>query len=191
MYKNGCTIALESDLQNNIEGNTILATKAEYRLNIAYMMSNTNPKSGQPQISTFSSRIKTVSATAYFAAADDAARAATTVGALITATNALTKGVPKSWGVGLAVVDLAAVPPSPGADAYAFDKFAVAILAAGENSQLTIPARKMSAVTIETNGIDVELADGAAVADFVDALETVGVDEDLNIETVQRMFVVR
>lgn len=168
-----------------------MAVKAEYRLNISYMMSNQNPKSGQPQVSNFSTRVKTVSATAYFAAADEAARAATTIGALIIATNALCKGVPKSWGVGLAVVDLAAVPPSAGADAYAFDKFAVSLLAAGENSQVTIPARKMSAVTIETNGIDVELADGAAVEDFVSALETVGVDEDLNNETVQRMFVVR
>jgi hypothetical protein len=168
-----------------------MATKAEYRLNISYMMSNINPKSGKPAISTFSTRIKSVSAAAYFAAADDAARAATTVGALITATNALSKGIPQAWGVGLSVFDLAAVPPSAGADAYMFDKFAVALLAAGENSQLTIPARKMSAVTIETNGIDVELADGAAVAAFVTALETVGVDEDLNAETVQRMFVVR
>jgi hypothetical protein len=91
----------------------------------------------------------------------------------------------------LAVFDTSAVPPSPGADAYAFDKFGVALVAAGENSQITIPARKMSAVTVETNGIDIELADGAAVADFVSALETVGVDEDLNNETVTRMLVLR
>jgi hypothetical protein len=168
-----------------------MAFKAEYRLNISYMMSNINPKSGKNQISTFSTRIKTVSAQAYFAAADETAREATTVGALITATNALCKGVPQSWGVGLGVFDTAATPPSAGADAYAFDKFGVALIAAGENSQITIPARKMSAVTVETNGIDIELADGAAVADFVSALETVGVDEDLNNETVTRMLVLR
>lgn len=168
-----------------------MAEKLEYRLNISYLMSNINPKSRRNQIANFSTRVTAASAKAYMAAADSAARAATGVGALITATNALSLGVPQDWGVNVSIFDTAAVPPSAGADAYAFDKFAVSLVAAGENSQLTIPARNMSAVVIETDGVSVELADGANVAAFVTALETVGVDEDLNNETVQRMFVIR
>jgi hypothetical protein len=167
-----------------------MAEKLVYRLNIAYSMSNKNPKSGRAVISTFSTRIKEVSAQAYINAADSAARSASSVGTLIHQTNLLTLGTPMSWGISFDVEETTAVPPLVSDAAYPFDKFAVSLLAAGENSQVTIPARDMSVVTLETDGITVQT--GAAIPDdWITAYEAIALDEDLNSPTVERIFVVR
>jgi hypothetical protein len=161
-------------------------TEMQYRLNISYKMSNTNPRSKRPVISTFSTRIGIIAAEAWIDADDSAARAATPVGVLVTKTNALTNGVPLKWGVVGEEVDIAA------GDApdftYPFDKFAASLLAGGNNGQITIPGRKDSAVTLESDGVSVSLT-GAAVAAWVTAFEAVALSEDLLAETVERMFV--
>jgi hypothetical protein len=167
-----------------------MATHTESRLVISYFMTNENPVTRRNKIATFETRITGVSSKAYQDAADSAARAATTVGTLITKTNALTLGVPKSWGIKFVEVDDAATPPGSGAGVYPFDKFAAALVAAGQNSQITIPARKDSAVTFESDGISLVLADGAAVADWISAFQTVALTEDLLAPNVERMFVV-
>jgi hypothetical protein len=171
------------------EGRFKLATATEFRLVISYLMTNLNPVSKRNKIANFSTRVTGVSGKAYIDAADTAARAATTVGQLITATNALTLGIPQKWGVHFEEVDLAAVPPASSAGAYPFDKFAASLLASGENSQVTIPARKDSAVVFESDGVSLVLDDGAAVEDWISAFETVALDEDLHAPNVERMFV--
>lgn len=165
-----------------------MAEKLEYRLTVSYYMSNTNPKSRRNTIANFACRIKAVSAQAYLAAADTAARAATTVGVLITATNLLTIGIPAAWAVALHVVDLAATPPEPDDFVFSFDKFAASLVAAGENSQITIPARNDGVVTVESDGVSLDLTD-TQVAAWIAAFEAIALDEDLNSPTVNRMFV--
>lgn len=167
-----------------------MATHVETVLVIDYLMTNENPKTRRNKIATFTTRVTQVSGQAYVAAADHAARLATTIGDLITATNALSIGVMKSAGIVYRDVDDAAVAPSSSAGVYPFDKFAASLVAAGHNSQITIPARKDSAVTFESDGVSLVLADGAAVADWVAAFQTVALSEDLAAPNVERMFVV-
>jgi hypothetical protein len=167
-----------------------MATHIENRFVISYLMTNQNPKSKRPKIANFETRVTGASVAAFVDAADHAARLATTLGVLYTKTNALSIGVPKSWGVKYVEVDDAAVPPSASAGVYPFDKFAAQLIAGGINSQITIPARKDSAVVFESDGISLELDDGAAVEDWISAFEAVALSEDLVAPNVQRMFVV-
>lgn len=169
-----------------------MAFLLQARMNIRYLMSNENPKSRTNKVAVFSTRITLASALAYTDAADEAARLATTVGALFTATNALSLGVPVSYGVTFDDVNQLASPPDPGDFVFPFDKFAASLHGATTptNSQITIPARKDSAVTVESNGVSLQLDDGAAVAAWIVAYETVGLNEDLDRVNVEQMFIV-
>lgn len=166
-----------------------MATVQENFVEIAYLMSNTNPKTRRQKLSTLRWRIPEVSVTNYQAAADDAARAATAVGGLIAATDALTLGVRKKVTVGSAFVDNAAVPPDPDVFAFPFDKFGIAFAADGENYVTSIPARDTSAIEIGSDGVTVVLDDAGAVAAWVTAFEAIVLSEELAAVTVTQMTI--
>jgi hypothetical protein len=166
-----------------------MATVIENFMQISYLMSNTNPKTHRQKISTIEWRIPKVAVTNYNAAADDAARAATAVGVLVAATDALTLGVRKSVVVGSRYVDSAALPPDPDQFVFPFDKFGIGFAADGENYVTSIPARKDSVVTIGDDGVTVTLADGGEVEDWVTAFENLVLSEELAAVTVTRMTI--
>jgi hypothetical protein len=158
-------------------------------MSISYLMSNTNPKTKRQKTSVIEWRIPEISVTNYNAAVDDAARAATAVGVLVAATDALTLGTRKQVAVGSRYVDSAALPPDPDAFVFPFDKFGIGFAAAGDNYVTSIPARDDSAITIGDDGVSVTLADGGAVAAWVTAFEAIVLSEELAAVTVTRMTI--
>ncbi len=132
----------------------------------SYLMSNTNPKTRRQKLSDIAWRLPSVEITAYNAAADDAARAATIPGQLIAATQALTNGVLKKVTAGFTYVDPTAVAPGPDAKVFPFDKFGISFQADGENYVTSIPGRKGSAVTMGPDGISVLITDPAWSAEI-------------------------
>jgi hypothetical protein len=167
-----------------------MATQLSYFLDVSFLCSNVNPKSKKAVVATFRTRLKPAAAKSYLDAADDAARAATGVGDLIHRTNQMSLGTQYKWGINFEIFEDTAVPPVTGTNAYSFDKYAAALLGAGENSQITIPARDMSVATLESDGVTVAV--GSVVPDaWRTAYELVALNEDLNPVTVQRLFVVR
>jgi len=136
----------------------------------SYLMSNTNPKTRRQKLSDIAWRLPSVQITAYNAAVDDAARAATIPGQIIAATQALTLGVLKKVTAGFTYVDPLAVPPAPSAFAFPFDKFGISFSADGENYVTSIPARNDSAVNMGPDGVSVLITDpawSAAIEAFV------------------------
>jgi len=89
-----------------------MATVKVGKVSHSLLMSNKNPKSKRPQVSTIEHYVPAAAVTAYNAAADDAARAATLIGALVAAEQDLSLGVTKSVSVGFDYVDNAALPPT-------------------------------------------------------------------------------
>lgn len=166
-----------------------MATLQENALSISYLMSNTNPDTKSNKLSTIRWRVPEVVVTNYLAAADDAARAATAAGALIAATDALTKGVRKKVDVSSSFVDSAALPPDPVDEVFPFDKFTIGFFADGENYVTSIPARDGSAVTIGDDGVSVTLDDAGAVAAWVAAFEAIVLSEESGAVTVTRMTI--
>jgi len=166
-----------------------MATIQENFMQLAYMMSNTNPKTKRQKTSVIEWRIPEVAVTNYNAAADDAARAATAAGVLIAATDALTLGVRKSVTFGSRYVDSAALPPAPDDFVFPFDKFGIGFAADGENYVTSIPARKDSVIEIGADGVSVTLTDGSVVEDWVTAFEGLVLSEELAAVTVTRMTI--
>jgi len=169
-----------------------MATNVQYFAEVGFAMSDDNPVSKQPKISVWRQRIKTVSAQAYIAAADDAARAATAVGVLFAAVDAMSNGTKMTYGVHLIIEDGSVAPPASDDGIYPFDKFAYSYKAAFDNYQGTIPGRNMGAVFIESDGISIVIGSGAQTqtADFITALEAVALGKNNNTIDVTRMFVV-
>jgi hypothetical protein len=157
---------------------------------VSYLMTNQNPKSKRPKVATFETRITAAAGKAFVAAADDAARLASSVGSLVTKTNALSLGVPIAWGVKYQVVDGSADAPAADAGVYPFDKFAAQLAAGLDNYQITIPARKDSAVVFESDGVSLDLTDGANVQDWIVAFEAIALGKNGTTPSVERMFVV-
>jgi len=166
-----------------------MATIQENFLQISWIMSNTNPKTKRQKLSSIEWRIPEVAVTNYNAAADDAARAATAIGVLVAATDALTLGVRKTVTVGSRYTDSAALPPDPDEFVFPFDKFGVGFAADGENYVTSIPARDDAAVTIGDDGVSVTLEDGGAVEAWVTAFEGLVLSEELAAVTVTRMTI--
>jgi hypothetical protein len=166
-----------------------MATVQENFMQLSYLMSNTNPKTKRQKIASIEWRVPEVSVTNYLAAADDAARAATAIGVLAAATDALTLGVRKGISVGSRFVDSAALPPDPDQFVFPFDKFGIGFAADGENYVTSIPARDDSAVTVGADGVSITLEDGGAVEDWVTAFENIVLSEELAAVTVTRMTI--
>lgn len=160
------------------------------KLDLAWYMSDWNPKSKTNKVSSISLRVTSAAVTAYNGAADDAARAATTIGVLITAYLNLTKGVLKSVSAGFEY-DQNLAPPANTVGAYEFDKFLVSARDTSTNvaTKSSIPARDLTNVTLGDDAVTVVLADGADVADFVSAYNAIVLSEDENAVAIQRMIV--
>jgi len=158
-----------------------------------WLMSNKDPRSKntRPKTASVSHYVAAAAVTAYNAAADDAARAATLIGALIDAENALSKGVHVKVDVGFAYVDSAAIPPTVSEGAYPFDKFGISFAADGEYYVSSIPARLMTAVEMSSDGITVNTGTGATTetTDYISAFNGVVLSEELVAATLVGMNV--
>lgn len=167
-----------------------MAVVKKGRLSLAFWMSEVNPKSKTNKVSTVTLNVTAASVTAYNGAADDAARAATTIGALIDAYTALTTGVLKDVTASF-VYDQNAAAPAPDQFAFEFDKFLIQSRdnVNTEANKSSIPARDDEDITIESDGVTVELADGGDVAAFVTAYEAIVVSQDGNPLTIRMISI--
>jgi len=161
-------------------------------LTMSFLMSNTNPKTRRQKLSDITWRLPSVEITAYNAAADDAARAATIPGQLIAATQALTLGVLKKVQAGFTYIDPTAMPPAADAFVFPFDKFGISFSADGENYVASIPARNDAAVTMGPDGVSVLITDpawSAEIAAFVPLFNANVLSEEGAAVTIQQITI--
>lgn len=166
-----------------------MATVKKGKLSCAFFMSDVNPKTKSNKVATVDYWVLPAAVTAYNAAADDAARAATTIGALVTALENETNGVLKSVDVGFVYVSNLA-PPASDSGFYAFDKFLQSSrdTVTGRAVTTTIPARNMTDVTLAPDGVSIIIAD-APYSDFVAAYQAIVLSDDANAVSVIRASV--
>jgi hypothetical protein len=162
-----------------------MATKRG-RVTLSFYMSELNPKTKTNKVSTIELICTSASVDAYNAAADDAARAATTIGNFITDTENLTKGVLKDVQVGYAY-EQNITPPAP--DTFALDKdkflFSSRDTVNSQPVKLSIPARDDSAIVIESDGITIDITQPDA-STWVGHYETIARSRDGNAVNVLR-----
>jgi hypothetical protein len=151
---------------------------------------------GKPvnKTSTIEHYVSAASAAAYIAAADDAARDATAVGALITAEAALSLGVTLKIEVTTVFVDTLAFPPGVDTGAYSFDKIGVSFRADGESYVASIPARVKDndVLGVSGDGININYVTPLATAEvlaYVEAFNTVVLSEEDASVTITGMNV--
>ena len=167
-----------------------MANFTSYEVFATFLMSDDNPKSRAPKVSSFRQRITGAAGKSYIDAADDAARAATTAGVLIDAAAALSKGVLVDFGVNFkSEVNPRPSPPAVSTFTFAADKLVTHYKGTNDNSHVSIPAFKGTALTMESDGVDVTILDGAAVEAFKNAFEAIALDEDATLTTIQRINV--
>lgn len=181
-------IALKSDCRKVFQN---MATVKTGTVTQSFFMSNKNDKSKRPQIASVSHSIPAAAVTAYNAAADDAARAATTLGVFLDAEAALSLGVRYKVDVGFAFVQNAAIPPAVSEFVFAFDKVGISFTADGEYYTSSIPARDDSVLTLSGDGITIDLGAGASdeVEAYVAAFNTLILSEELVQGTVANMYI--
>lgn len=168
-----------------------MATVKTGRVTHSWLMSNKNDKSRRPQVASVDHFVPAAAVTAYNAAADDAARAATLIGALLTAENDLTLGVEVSVSVGFAYVQDAALPPAVSEFVFAFDKVGVSFAADGEYYTSSIPARDNANITLSSDGITIDTGAGASaeVTAYIAAFNGVVLSEELVAGTIANMYI--
>lgn len=168
-----------------------MATVKVGKVTHSWFMSNKNPKSKRPQVASVDHYIPAAAVTAYNAAADDAARAATALGVFLAAENALTKGVEDKVDVGFSYVQNAAIPPAVSEFVFAFDKVGISFTADGEYYNSSIPARNDANITLSSDGVTVNLGAGASteVTDYVAAFNTLILSEELVQGTIANMYI--
>lgn len=155
-------------------------------LSIATYMSDTNPKTKTNKVSTTKFRITAAAVNAYNSAADDAARAATAVGTLITAYDDLTLGVLKEVSVGYTYQENLA-PPAADTFAFEFDKFLVSMrdTVTSDPVKTSVPARNDAAIIISPDGTSVSITD-PDMSTYVAAIEAIVLSGDNNAVQVLR-----
>lgn len=163
-----------------------MATTKIGRVTISTYMSDTNARSKTNKVASVTYNVLAAAITAYNAAADDAARAATLIGDLLTAFESLTLGVTKSITVGF-VYEENLAPPVDTDFAFEFDKFLVSSRDTVNSSAVrtSIPARNNTAIVIESDGTSVSITD-PDMSTFRDAYEAVVLSEDNNAVEVLR-----
>jgi len=171
-----------------------VATLKQARISHTWYMSDKLPGKPVNKTSTTEHYVSAASAAAYIAAADDAARAATDVGELIEAENALTLGVTLKVEVTTAFVDSLAFPPGVDDMAYAFDKIGVSFRADGESYVSSIPARVKDndVLGVSGDGININFVTPLATAEvlaYVEAFNTVVLSEEGAAVTITGMNV--
>lgn len=166
-----------------------MATVKKGRLVVSLWMSDTNPKTHTNKVSTLSFNPTTAGVTAYNAAADDAARAATLIGELLVTIDDLTKGIDKQVDVGFTYESNLA-PPTPDTFALNKDKFLVSSrdVINSEAQKVSIPARNDAAIVIESDGITVDIT-APDMSTFVSAYEAVCLSDDGNALEVLRAVI--
>ena len=125
----------------------------------------------------------------YFAAADEAARAATTVGVLMTRTIAMQSGFVREKSVTLVEINDAEFA-NPGDTVLRGNKLNVGIHAGIKNSVFNIPCRSNSAYTQVEDSLNCQLDTPVAMTNFISAYEAIGVDSNGNAATITRVTVV-
>jgi hypothetical protein len=161
-------------------------------LTMSFLMSNTNPKTKRQKLSDIAVRLPAVEITAYNAAADDAARAATIPGTLIEAYKDLTLGVLKKVTAGFTYVDPTAIPPASDAFVFPFDKIGISFQADGENYVASIPARKDSALSMGPDGVSILITDpswSAEIETFVPIFNANVLSEEGAAVTITQMTI--
>ncbi len=181
-----CTIALKSNLE---EGAIVMAIIKGGKISQSFLMSNTNPKSRRQKLSVVEHYVSSALVTAYNAAADDAARAATVIGVFFDAEAALSLGVVKKREVGFAYVDNAALPPAANEKVYPFDKIGVSFTGDGEYYVSSIPGRDNDAFVVGPDGVTILVETGSAAEDYVAAFAAAILTEELAASTVVLMDV--
>ncbi len=167
-----------------------MAVVKKGRLTLAFWMSEVNPKSKTNKVSSITLNVTAASVTAYNGAADDAARDATAIGTLINTYTALTLGTLKDVTAAF-VYDQNALPPDVDAFAFEFDKFLIQSRdnVNTEANKSSIPARDDEDISIESDGVTVQLADDGDVAAFVTAYEAVVLSQDGNPLTIRMISI--
>lgn len=183
-------VRLKSLLRAITKGRAMATVKTGL-LTQKWLMSNTNPKTKRQKVASVTNYVAAAAVTAYNAAADDAARAATLIGALITARNDLSIGVPLGADVGFAYVDNAAIPPTSNEFVFPFDKFGISFRADGENYVSSIPARNDANVVMSSDGVTVDTGAGASTetTDFIAAFNAVVLSEEGVAATVVQITI--
>lgn len=159
------------------------------RVSLGFFMSETNPKTKTNKVSTMDMIVASGAIDAYNGAADDAARAATGLGNLITDIENLTKGVLKDVQVGYIYIQNLA-PPAPDTFALDKDKFLVSSRDT-TNSQpvkLSIPARDDSTIVIESDGVTIDITQ-PDMSTFVGHYEAIVISSDLHAIQVLRAVI--
>jgi len=159
-----------------------------------WYMSDKNPGKITNKTSTTEHYVSAAAVTAYNAAADQAARDATAIGALILTENALSLGVTLKVEAGFSYVDTLAFPPGQEDFVYSFDKIGVSFRADGESYVSSIPGRvKDNAVIgIGPDGINIITEAPSATAEilaYIEAFNTVVLSEEGAAVTVVGMNV--
>jgi len=163
-----------------------LATVKKGKVNFSFWMSEVNPKTKTNKVASVEYFVTAAAVTAYNAAADDAARAATLIGVLGTALENLTLGTLKSVSAGFDYSDSFTVP-APDVFAFSFDKFLISSRDTVDNRAVTttIPARNDTNISIESDGTTVDIA-APDMSDFVTAYEAVVLSDSGNAVNVIR-----
>lgn len=159
------------------------------RVTLGIYMSETNPKTKSNKVATMSVDVQASVITAYNAAADDAARAATLVGVWILAVDNLTLGNIHTVDVGF-IYTTTDAPPA--ADVFALDKDKFLVSSRDTVNQdavkISIPARNDADIVIESDGITIDIT-APDMSDFVSAYEAIALSGDGNAVNVVRAII--
>lgn len=147
---------------------SILATQKLGVFSIALYMSNKS-ENDKPKLSSISHNVPAAAITAYNAAADDAARAATLAGALVVATLDLTRGTLAHVEAGFQYVQDATLPPTVSDQVFAFDAINSSFKAGIRFYNSGIPGRTLDPAILNLGSDGVSLDIGAGASAEVDA----------------------
>jgi hypothetical protein len=158
-------------------------------VSLGIYLSETNPKTKTNKVATIETLCLATAVTAYNAAADDAARAATLIGVWILTVDNLTLGNLHSIDVGFRYVTTD-VPPAADEFALAKDKFLISSrdTVTQDAVKISIPARNDSAIAIESDGTTITIT-APDMSDFVTAYEAIALSGDLNAVSVIRALI--
>jgi len=129
------------------------------------------------------------SAQLYFAAADEAARALTTVGVLMTRLIAMQSGFITDKGLTLVEINDAEFT-NPADTVLRGNKLNVGLHAGIKNPVFNIPCRAPTAFTQKDDSLDCKLDTPVAMTNLITAYEAIGVDSNGNAATITRVTVV-
>jgi len=141
-----------------------MATVKVGDFSISLYMSNKNSDSGDPRVSTISYNVPIAAINLYNDAADDAARAATLLGALVTAVLDLTRGTLARVSSGYAFIQDATIPPTVSDQVFPFDRINTSYKAGIRNYNSGIPGRVLDSAILNLGSDGVSLDTGAGAS---------------------------